>query len=353
MRALRPTVAAILLAPAIMVAAPASAQDVQYETVTKLELPGAAGTMLRVAARLGGGSLETVETVSIKGRRMRSDIDKQSTITDLEGRRMIFIDHATKTYYTYTFEEAMARAREAVDQARTTQRTESGDRSADTQLQFKFSVEDAKQREKIAGYNADRFFLTMQAEGEYVPEGGTEREKGGTLVVLTEMWSSRDVPVFQAQSNFDQTMASEYAAASGVLMEGIAAAFADDPQLRVAFEASAKEIAKMDGIPVRTITRFVAVAPDKEFDRALATEQRRGPGAASQAARAGLRGLAARAAGAAGQQQQQQEQAEAEEPPQVTMMSVTSEIRKVSTKNLDAKLFEIPAGYREARPEGM
>jgi hypothetical protein len=350
MRGLRVAVAAGLLTPLTITATPAHAQDVQYQTVTKIELPGAAGTMLRVASRLGGGSTETIETTYIKGKRMRSDVDKQSTITDLEGRRMIHIDHAAKTYTTYSFDEALAQARQAGEELKANQRTVSGTDQAETQLSFKFSVEDAKQRERIAGYNADRFFLTMQAEGEYAPEEGAPREKAGTLVVLTEMWSSRDVPIFGAQGNFDQTMAKEYAAASGQLMEGIAAAFADDPQLKVAFEASARELSRMEGIPVRTITRFVSVAPDKQFDRAMAVDPKpSGPGVAAQAARAGLGRLAARAAGA---QQQQAPQQEAAEMTQMTFMSVTSEVRNVSTKNLDASLFEIPAGYREVKPGG-
>jgi hypothetical protein len=342
MRSIRPTLAACVLVPAMMVASPAAAQDVQYETVTKIDLPGAAGTMLRLAARMGGGSTETIETTYIKGRMMRSDIDKQSTITDLENRRMIHLDHAAKTYSVWTFDQMIAQARAAGEAMKADQRTTSGSDQAETHVNFRFSVDDAKQREKIAGYDANRFFLTMEMEGEYVPEGETEREKGGTLVVLTEMWASTDVPVLQARENFDQTMAGEYAAASGQLMQGIAAAFADDPQLKVAFEASAKEIAKMDGMPVRTITRFVTVAPEHTFDRALAVDPK--PQGAS--GRGGLGRFAARAAGVNVSAPPQQER---EAPTQVTFMTVTSEIRKLSTGRVDAKLFEIPSNYKEAK----
>jgi hypothetical protein len=350
MRALRPTIAACMLIPVVAVAAPAVAQDVQYETVTRVDLPGAAGTVMRVAARLGGASMETVETTYIKGNRMRSDMDKQSTITDLDNRRMIHIDHAARTYTVYTFDEMMARVREAGDAVTAEQRQVAGRDNADTQLRFRFAVDDARQRERIAGYNADRFFLTMEMEGEFTPEGEARREKGGTLVVLTEMWSSRDVPVMSARQTFDQTTAREYAAASGRFMEGIAAAFADEPDLKVAFEASARELAKMEGIPVRTITRFVAVGPEHTFNRQLAVEPQQREGVAAQAARAGLGRLAARAQAAAGGGQQQQ-QREAEEPTQLTFMTVTSEIRNVNTRSLDAKLFEIPADYREIKPD--
>jgi pyruvate/2-oxoglutarate dehydrogenase complex dihydrolipoamide acyltransferase (E2) component len=350
MRILRPVVAVCMLLPPLTLAAPVTGQDVQYETVTRVDLPGVAGTVIRVAARLSGGSMETVEMTYIKGNRMRSDVDRQSTITDLENRRMIHIDHAARTYTVFSFDEMMARLRDAGEAVTADQRQVAGRDEADTQLRFRFAVDDARQRERIAGYNADRFFLTMEMEGEFTPEGETRREKGGTLVVLTEMWSSRDVPVMSARQTFDQTTAREYAAASGKFMEGIAAAFADEPDLKVAFEASARELAKMEGIPVRTITRFVTVAPDHRFDRQLAVEPQQRENPAAQAARAGLGRLAARAQAAAGGQQQQQQREEAE-PTQLTFMTVTSEIRNVITRTLDAKLFEIPADYREIKPD--
>ena len=45
---------ALMLAPNQAVA-----QDLQYETVTQMEFPGAMGTMMRAAVRLGGGSMES------------------------------------------------------------------------------------------------------------------------------------------------------------------------------------------------------------------------------------------------------------------------------------------------------
>ncbi|CAN5707261.1 hypothetical protein BH23GEM9_BH23GEM9_17290 [soil metagenome] len=354
MKAVHTLIASALLAPTVFAAAPALAQDVKYETVTKVDLPGAMGTAMRLAARLGGGSTETVETTFIKGKRMRTDADKSSTIMDVDAMRMVSIDHDAKTYSVFTFDEMIARAREAGDalKTETERRDVSGNPNAEAQLKFRFAVEDARQRERIAGYNASRFFLTMQAEGEYVPEGAAQREKGGTLVVLTEMWASTDIPAYTVQRAFGEQMASEYTQATASIMQGIAAAFAEDPQIQVAFEQSTREAGKIEGMPVRSIVRFITVAPDKQFDRQAAVELKpAGPSVAAQAARAGLRGIAGRAAGAAGRQQEERAQQEqpAEEMSQVTFLTVTTEIRNVSTSRLDASLFEPPAGYREVK----
>ena len=111
---LRWKMAAAAAIPALLIAAPLSAQDVKYETVTKVDLPGAAGAAMRMAARLGGGggSMETVETTSIKGRKMRTDVAKTSTILDLDQKRFIWLDHDARTYTTYTFDELLRKSRE-------------------------------------------------------------------------------------------------------------------------------------------------------------------------------------------------------------------------------------------------
>jgi hypothetical protein len=329
-----------------------SAQDVQYETVTKIDFPGGMGTAMRLAARLGGASLESVEKTTIKGRKMRSDSDQTSSIMDLEGRRMILLDHKEKTYVSMTFDEMVAQAQRTVAEAQAAadQRQSSGGADAQASFQFRFAVDDANQREKVAGYDASRFFLTMEAEGEYTVEETGKREQGGTFVVLTDMWTSKDIPVLNARGVFDDASARQYADASAALMQGMAAAFADDPRLQVAFEQSMKEARKMEGIPVRTVTTMVSVAPGHRFDRAAVTDPRpAGPGAAARAGRAALGGLARRAAGGA----QQQDAPPADAPTQGVIMSVTSEIRNVSTRSVDASLFEVPAGYREVRLGGM
>jgi hypothetical protein len=346
MRVLGSLLAVPLVLGSVLLPAPAATQDVQYETVTKVDLPGALGTMVRVASRLGGGSMETVETTYIKGARMRTDSEGSSAIMDMEGRRMIFLDHAAKTYYVITMDAAVALAEQAgreVQAARDGQQVR-GDDDALDRIAFRFAVDRPGERQKVAGYDAERFFITMEAEGEYTPEDGEEREEAGTLVVLTEVWTSTDVPAYRARSTFDDATARHYAEAGASLSEALAAAFAEDPTFQVALETSAAEASKMDGMPVKTVTTLVGVAPGEKFDRARITDpQPRGGGARTTLGRLGARAAAA----AAGQATPGSDTPEA---TQSVIMTVTSEVRNIQTRNLDPKLFEIPEGYRERQP---
>jgi hypothetical protein len=326
--------------------APAVTQDVQYETVTTVQLPGALGTMARMAARLGGGSLETVETTYIKGGRMRTDTEGSSTIIDMEGRRMIFLDHGAKTYEVMSFEAAIAMAEQTAREVQAAQAEERAAREGDPsgKMSFRFAVDRPNERSRVANYNAERFFITLEAEGEYTPEDGDEVEQAGTLVVLTDLWASTEIPAFGARSGFDDVSARHYGEAGASLSEALAAAFTENPNFQVALESSAAEVAKMDGMPVRTVTTMVGVAPGQRFDRSLVTDaQPRGAAARGALGRLGR----AAAAAATGQQAVGGERAQA---TQSVIMTVTSEIRNVSTRTLDPHLFEIPAGYQQARP---
>src|SRR4029450_2117261 len=73
--------------------APVSAQDVQYTSVTKVDLGGGLNAIMRVA-----GASEVKENTYIKGKKLRSDSDKQSLIFDLDNSRYIILNHADKTY---------------------------------------------------------------------------------------------------------------------------------------------------------------------------------------------------------------------------------------------------------------
>jgi hypothetical protein len=290
---------------------------------------------------------------------MRTDDASTSTITDLDARRIVVLNHTDRTYTSVTFDEMIAAMKTAGSgmTASNDQRQSAGNNSAADQVTFRFNVDRTNERQDVAGHAATRVFLTAEMEGEYTPEGSTERQKGGSLVVLTDMWTSSDVPAYRALSSFQDASAKEFANATSALMQGFAAAFADDPRLKVAFERSASEAKKIDGMAVRTVTTFVSVAPGQKFDRALAMgPAKQGPSVAQQAARGALGRLRSAASAAAasatgGSASGQQNQAQTADPnaPQATMFTVTSELRNISTTSLDASLFVPPAGYKELK----
>lgn len=340
---------AIRLSPLlVLLGATAGAQDLRYETATKAEFAGAMGTVMRMAARMGGGSTETLETTSIKGGKMRTDTERSSTIVDLDERRFITINHSAKTYQIMTFDEMAQMAQRMSAEARGGQAGR-GDQAAanrdpnDPEVNFKFSIEDARQRDQVAGYDASRAYLTMEAEGQYTPEGSDTREVAGSLVVFTDLWSSRSTPALTARRTFDSTMAQAYGKAAASLAQGMAGAFASDPKLRAGMEKAAQEAAKIEGLPVRSTTHFVMVPAGKPFDRTAAMAPKP---AQQNAAQQSLRGALSGLMGGRGRQAQQAS-ATGDAPTQATFLTVTTEVRNITLESLAASLFEPPAGYRQ------
>jgi hypothetical protein len=344
MNRIRSSLALAVATATLLAVQPAEGQDVQYETVSKFELAGAAGTAMRIAASLGGGSTESVETTYIKGRKMRTDSDGSSTIIDLDAGRFTLLDHKARTYSTFTFEEMAQKAQEVTSRVREDRQEATGQGGAEAEFEFRFSVDQANERQRIAGYDAERFFLTMEAEAEAVPEGGTGTEAAGTFVVLTDIWAAKDIPILQARSPFDDASAQRYAEAGAALSEGFAAAFADDPRIKVAFEQSVSEARKIEGMAVRSVMSFVTVAPGKRFDRAMITDAKaEEPSLAQQAGRAALGGIMGRL----GRRAAAPEPTPEPEVSQATLFTVTSEVRNVTTGTVDPSQFEVPAGYTQ------
>jgi hypothetical protein len=132
------------------------------------------------------------------------------------------------------------------------------------------------------------------------------------------------------------------AKAGASFAQGLTAAFANDPKLRAGMERMAAAAAKIEGMPLRTITRVVFVPPGKPFDRAAALAPAAIADAPQPSLRSALGGLM-RGRG----QAQQPPPAAAQEATQSTFMTVTQEVRSITVASLDASIFEPPANYRQ------
>lgn len=326
---------ALILAGSV---SPVVAQDVEYTTVGKVELSGALGTVMR----LFGGGDETTEKTYIKGGMMRTDADKMSTIMDLENGRVISIDHDAKTYTIMTFAQMTQMMEQAVTDAKAEAARESGtttepEPEAEVDLDYRLAVDETGERQRINGYEAQRYLMTMETEATVTEEGG-EAQKAGRLVVFSDIWNAEDVPVADAMAAFYRE-APELAARNQQAMQGMAGVFAANPDLESAMEEASKEAGKMKGFTLRNTTYMVLVPPGMEFDPAAVLEPKKKE---ESGAKRALGGLLRGAVGG----NREQEKAESE-PGQAVVATILNETRDMKTASLSADLFQPPAGYTE------
>lgn len=353
----------------------ARAQDVQYTTVTRIKMEGALGKVMSIAAKLGGGSTETTETTYIKGRKMRVDQDKTSTISDLDKGQFIYLDREHKTYTVVRLADAaqvmaqmMRQGRAEMQQGHaeaqeshvTAEPTKDGvvihTDSGDVNVKFHLALDPTSQHEKVAGYDAERTFMTLEMQGAAQPQDSAQAQDVGQLVILLDTWNSTDIPAWKARQDFDQAAAAEAAGAFSpqqrAQLQGLAAAFSQDPRYQPAMEKAAAEAQKIEGMPVRTTMYMIGVAPGQEFNRDLALNggaEKKAKESTGQKAK-GLFGkaLSARFGGKKAEQPAQSDTAQAQ-PSQGTLFTTVTEVKDVKTGPLSDSLFEIPSGYREVQ----
>ena len=334
----------LALVLAVAAAPAAYAQDVQYTTITKVDLGGGMNALMRMA-----GASEVKETAYIKGKKLRSDGEKQSTIFDLDNSRYIFINHSEKTYTSVPLAD-MARvatanmrgikAEASKDQMRGTAVDSAGNK-ADFVVDLK--VEPTKERRNINGNDAERVIVTMETDVRVTPQGESQSQAAGKLVILMDTWNASSGPASDAVRAWEQAASKEVAAAAFGSRTNMGAAFSANPKMAEAMKKASEEAQKVEGIAVQSTMHLVIVAPEQKFDRALALKDTEGGGAAEKPR--GLRGMIGRAIESKAQPKEQK--AEQQQQTQGTLAKVLTEIRDVRSTSVPASMFEIPAGYRE------
>lgn len=321
----------------------AIAQDVQYRSVTSLDM----GMGLNFALKIAGAS-EVAQTTYIKGKRMRTDADKTSSIYDLERSRFIIINNDDKTYIsaplsqmTAAFNEMAANGNIRAEKgtATATARDSAGNKADFT---FHVKMDPTSERDNINGQDAQRSFATIETDVKVTPQGEAKATDAGTLVILIDSWNANGGPAYTAAHNFQQAMSKELREQAFAGSKGLGAAFAQNPQLGEAMKKASAEQRKMDGIGIKSTMYFVVVPPAISFDRDLAIKPpEAGAGGMAKRALGGMLGGALRGRG------RQDDKPAPGEVKQSTLMKMTTEIRDVQTASLPASLFEVPAGYRE------
>lgn len=360
------TLAGALLLSVLLLPESLLAQDLQYTSKTRFELPGAAGRAMNVVSRIAGGSNESVETVYLRGKYMRTDTDETSTIFDLENGRFVMLDHDRKTYSVMNFtdmaamaEEMAGRAEEAMAEARAEADADARREleEANAEIEYDVDVRRTGQTRTINGHRAERVLMTLSARGRAIAENEGEEDVEGALVLANEMWLTNDPsgdlqPLFDFQEQMAKDMMGEmdeFGAQAQSFGEGLQSAFAADPRMGGMMEKAAEEMSKLDGVSLLSTIKLVAVPGNLQFDADAAFSDEGAKSndtsvaqQATRAARGFLRGRLGR-----GNNDDAEEEEQDRTPKQSTIMTVVTEIADVQRASLSDDLFAIPSGYTE------
>jgi len=353
---------AILVAAAVLAPLSLSAQGVTVQSTSSVRLYGALGTFARMAARLGGGHMDDVQsTVYVAGHKMRNNSEDHGVIIDVDAERLTNIDDKQKTYSSITFSEMAAAMQQAMDSAkqqgaqRSPQHAEQRKNSnGKSDVTFKYDVKTDRpgQHEKIAGYDAERIFVTISIEADAIDttKANAQPEQAGTLVLLLDQWRSSSAPQLAAMQEFQRAYAEKTSEVFRPQVEGLKSAFNFDPRIKEGFAVAAKEMAKMSGVVMRQTIYAAVVPPGMNFDRTLVLNDGATPDTAKKEDApkkgrfGGLMGAIKSAAEQANKNASNKSDSKAE-AKQTTLLSVSEQVTNV-TSGTPAGVFQPPAGYQ-------
>ncbi len=329
-----------MLAMALLSALPALLRaDFSYQETTKVT-GGAMAAALRFAGAFSKRANQPVETtVYVKGNRMARFNQFTGEVYDLDAKTVTHIDFDKKTYSTMTFEQM----REMMDQmmASAKNRKPNPDQP-NVQMKFKVSAKETGNTKTIAGYDAKEMLVSIEMDAQ-------DRQSGaqGAANVLSHVWIAPMTEGYAEVRDFQKRLY----AAGGLISQQQAGQAQQNMQ---GMTQVSGEIAKLDGMPVRTVIDMImannaqAGQPSGEAQPAQQQQQQQ-----NDSASGGLTGLAARGifGGFGRKKKDSAADGQTSQAPPGTLMELTTQYAGFSSGAVDASKLDVPAGFKQVQPE--
>lgn len=334
----------LMLAAALAATCTVVRADFSYQESTQIT----GGTMLTVL-KLGGpftrgARAAQISTVAVKGNRMvRSDKDSVSII-DLDKETITDIDLEKKQYSVTTFAQIRAAMEKALAELRKREKTPSG-----AELRFKVSAKATGRTKETGGLSAKELLIGMEMQATDTKSGQT-----GAFNVATEAWMA-GVRGYDEVKAFELKLAEKLAATFRPGLEQMAMT---QPAMVQGMAEAAREMAKVDGVPVQSIVRMGSgsaeelQAAGQRNAEAKAESKGKSAAATAGAVAGALTGFGGFGRRKNKQEDQQAKPADGKQAPAASiLMEMTTNLSDFSTAAVDEAKFQIPAGFKEVQSE--
>jgi hypothetical protein len=250
----------------LCVALPSSSfADFRYDETSKIT-GGSMVSMAKFASAFSKGAHQmtdpTNSTILVKGNRM-AHINQDSTeIIDLDQETITKIDPVKKQYSVVTFQEMKAAMEEAMRRAQAEQKqapppTTPASTTPPPEMKFKVSVTNTGAKKQVAGLDATESILKMTMEAKDQQSGQT-----GNMAMTNDMWMAPEIPGYGEVRDFNARMAAKMSTVySGSMPSLISPQMLNmQPGMFSGMADMAKEMSKLKGVPVSQIMRMGTTA---------------------------------------------------------------------------------------------
>jgi len=330
---------------------------------------GALFDMMKALGPLAGQAREPqVSTTIVKGNRMARISKNSVNIIDLDKETVTEIDTAKKTYSVVTFaqmkqamEDAMARAQNARAQnARSKTAAPADNPNVDTS--FDVSAKATGQTKTVSGLEAKEMLITMTMQATTQATDANPAQSGA-MNIVNDSWMA-SVPGYDEVKEFYRKMGEKMGYLYG---SGMASLGAMRPETLKGFEEVAKEMAKVEGVPVESTMKMLGQggtgsggSQASQSSRQNSSNSSPDVGAAAAGAalgRLGLGGFGRSKKNNDPPPQQQPPQGAPGDPPQTpqagALIEMTTAMSGFSAGPADGSKFEVPAGYKQVESPAL
>ncbi len=248
---------ALLFVIGVFIAIPVCA-GLKYEQSTQVS--GAMVEMMKKMPFVGKKmNMDNSSTFFFTSNSMRSDTTMngklaKSEIILLSQEQFINIDHEKKVFTVATFAQMRQQWEKAMQQMKESKKN--AQEKPEATMTPKISVKDTGETKVINGYNCRHIILDLSLEMQDQKTG-----QKGTMDMVSDLWVTKDVQGFEEQREFYRNFAEKMGAMTYARdMMGMMGGMMQDPNATQGMAEMKKELAKMEGTPILTITSMMMPA---------------------------------------------------------------------------------------------
>jgi hypothetical protein len=236
-----------------------------------------------------------------------------------------------------------AQMKQAMDEAVAKAQEQKG-KSADpnnAEVNFKVSAKSTGQTKTVGVLNAKEMVLTMTMEGTNKDTG-----QSGSMDITVDSWLAA-VPGYDEVREFHRKMGEKlgYAFASGISQIAMT-----QPQSLQGFAEVAKEMNKVEGVPVQSTTKMGSAGSGDGSQPAAQQQQQSNNGGLADAALSRLGGFGRKKNDQKDQPAPSQSSNDQSQSGSGSLVETTTEMSSFSSGPVDAAKFEVPAGFKKVDP---
>jgi hypothetical protein len=353
------------------------AADYTYQQTTQLT----GGSLLHMMKSVGFMSSQArhmgdpvVSSIYLKDNRLANVSAESIEIIDLDKETITHIDVVKKTYTVMTFDQikqAMENARKQMEKQQASQPVTPAQPAADPNVKMSFDVKVRKTgaQKEISGLQSNEAILTMTMTAtSTAPATGDQPQQSGAMAITNDMWMVPEIPGYDQIRDFHKRMAEKMADATASLGYDFSKMLAQNPGAGIALGDMAKEMQKLDGVPIMQVMRMgttVNGQPLPAASEAPTPAAPAGPSTGDVAKEGAKEGMTSALSshlgglggfGGFGKKKQQapppdqnQNSAQAQVAASI-LMETQITTSNFSSAPVDPSHFDIPAGYKLVQP---